>query len=84
MCRDDNGGCRNRSGVALAGVCFGCVEEGTHVYFTILFWEISQQDAVVFKEAEKHLPNTPEKAYANSEELFFKSESCRLHCTRPV
>ena len=43
MCRDDDGGCRRRTGVALAGVFFGLVEESTNVYFTILFWEISSR-----------------------------------------
>ena len=51
-----------------------------------------QQVTVAFKAAEKHLPNTPEKAYfANSEErqmLFFfkfpKIESGRLYCTKPA
>jgi len=43
MCRVDDGGCCKRTGVTLAGVCFGLLEEGTHAYFAILFWEISSR-----------------------------------------
>ena len=34
-----------------------------------------QQATVAFQAAEKHFPNTPEKAYfANSEEVFFECD----------
>jgi len=44
---------------------------------------------VAFQEAEKNLPNTPEKAYfSNSEEMCFSNfsniESGRLDCTKPA
>lgn len=41
MCKDDDGGCRGGFHVALAEVSSGLLEEGTQVYLTILFWEIS-------------------------------------------
>jgi len=43
MCRDDDAGCHRGIGAALAQVSFGLVEESTHAYFTILFWEISSR-----------------------------------------
>jgi len=40
MSGDNDGGYRGGI-VAVAGVCFGLLEEGTYVYSTIFFWEIS-------------------------------------------
>jgi len=35
--------CCRGIGVALTGVSFGLLEEGTHAYFTILYWENSSR-----------------------------------------
>jgi len=43
MCRDDDGGCRSGFAVALAGVSCDLLEEDTHAFFAILFWEVSNR-----------------------------------------
>jgi len=62
ICRNDDGGCHRGIGIAVAGVTFGLLEEGTNVYFTIYF---EKSVTVAFKAAEKYFP-TPLRRITSS------------------